>query len=463
MEQKLTSSDTIAAIATPPGTGGIAVIRISGPEAIDITQKIWSGKKLKECKSHTIHLGNIIDTDRNTIDEAVISLFLAPNSYTGEDTIEISCHGSTFIQREILHAIIDAGARLADHGEFTRRAFINGKIDLTQAEGIADLIASSSRAAHKTAISQVKGVFSSKLEQIRSQLISLASLLELELDFSEEDIEFADRTQLLQLSDSLDKEIAGLISSYATGYAFRNGIATAIAGIPNAGKSTLLNQILSENKAIVSDIPGTTRDSIEGSIELSGTLFRFIDTAGIHKTTDKIEQLGIERTHHTISKAHIIIWLIDPTAPLDPQIKLIHRLTAPAHDSKIIITINKADIAETKTIEKRISNEFDQTPVTISAKNQTSTSLLIKALTETVREILTPATDIIVTNARHYEALTQAQASLEKTIEGIRANLSPDFIAQDLRETLHHIGTITGAVTTDTLLHTIFSRFCIGK
>lgn len=465
MEQKLTPADTITAIATPAGTGGIAVIRISGPEALAVTQKIWKGKKLSSCQSHSAHLGRIVSPDGETVDEALLTVFLAPHSFTGEDSVEISCHGSAYIQRAIIHSLIHAGARLARHGEFSQRAFLNGRIDLTQAEAIADLISASGKAAHRVAMSQIRGDFSSRLEQIRTSLVDLASLLELELDFSEEDVEFADRSRLTELSLNLMSEIDRLISSYATGNAYKNGVTVAIAGTPNAGKSTLLNHLLSDNKAIVSDIPGTTRDTIEDTIEIDGILYRFIDTAGLHQTQDPIEKLGIQRTLQTIAKARIIIWLVDPTSPLDPQISGIRQqIDATDTDTTHIIAVNKADLTPTADLTERLRLTFPACPVMpISAKTGQQTGALTERLKQTVSETMPAETDIIITNARHYEALVNARESLSRTIEGIRSGISADFIAQDLRETLHHIGSITGSVTTDTLLQNIFSRFCIGK
>ena len=477
-------TDTIAAIATPPGTGAIATIRISGPRAIDIVQKLWSGAPLDTAKSHTAHLGTISHPDGTQIDQTLATIFRAPNSYTGEDTIEISCHGSTYIQQNILNALILAGAKMAGPGQFSQQAFLNHKIDLAQAEGIADLIAAQSQAAHRLALQQTKGKFSQQLETLRQNLIQLASLLELELDFSEEDVTFADRETLLQLSQNTLNTIQSLADTYAQGQAIRNGHPTTIAGAPNAGKSTLINALAGDPIAIVSQIPGTTRDAIQTTITIGGHLIRITDTAGLRNTTDTIENLGIQLAHRHIRQASTLIYLIDPTAPLTPQTDqltdTLKDLTPLPH---LIIAISKTDLlpaADTAT-----PDDAPDAPVAPDAKDIAETTARLAAiypnaeilkisaktpdgtapLTQAIRRHLdaTPAPDIAVTNARHYQALTETAQALTRLNDGLTEGLTADILALDLRQALHTLGTITGAITTDTLLHTIFSRFCIGK
>ena len=477
-------TDTIAAIATPPGTGAIATIRISGPRAIDIVQKLWSGAPLHTAKSHTAHLGTISHPDGTQIDQTLATIFRAPNSYTGEDTIEISCHGSTYIQQNILKALILAGAKMAGPGQFSQQAFLNHKIDLAQAEGIADLIAAQSQAAHRLALQQTKGKFSQQLETLRQNLIQLASLLELELDFSEEDVTFADRETLLRLSQNTLDTIQSLADTYAQGQAIRNGHPTTIAGAPNAGKSTLINALAGDPIAIVSQIPGTTRDAIQTTITIGGHLIRITDTAGLRNTTDTIENLGIQLAHRHIRQASTLIYLIDPTAPLTPQTDqltdTLKDLTPLPH---LIIAISKTDLlpaADTAT-----PDDAPDAPVAPDAKDIAETTARLAAiypnaeilkisaktpdgtapLTQAIRRHLdaTPAPDIAVTNARHYQALTETAQALTRLNDGLTAGLTADILALDLRQALHTLGTITGAITTDTLLHTIFSRFCIGK
>lgn len=450
------SKDTIAAVSTPPGTGGIAVIRISGPEALDITGSVWRGRPLKGCDSHTAHLGKIVDEHGNTLDEVVATLFLAPNSYTGDDTIELACHGSRWIQREIVNLLIRSGARSAGPGEFSQRAFINGRIDLAQAEGIVDLIASSSRAAHRLAMMQANGQFSRRLDELRERLIEFASLLELELDFSEEDVEFADRHRLSELADRIIAELDRLASSYSAGKAFKEGIPVVIAGQPNAGKSTLLNLLLEEDKAIVSDIPGTTRDIIEDTREIDGILFRFVDTAGLRETNDTVEQMGIDRANDRLRRSAIILWIVDATADIHSQLEYIKEKQE-SIDSEVIqhLIFNKMDACGSDTdISAKIC---------ISAKSGYGIEALISQLISDAREMQTAGGDIMVTNARHYEAIVKGAEALRRGRQLLADNLSADFIAQDVREALHHLGEITGTITSSSLLHSIFSRFCIGK
>ena len=501
--------ETIVAVATAPGTGGIAVIRLSGPEAFAIASKIWRGKNLAESEPYRARYGSIVNPENGEIvDDALATPFRGPASFTGEDTVEFAVHGSRWIQREVVRLLIDAGARMADHGEFTQRAFLNGKLDLAQAEGVADLIASSSRAGHRLAISQTRGGFSRRLEELREKLIEFASLLELELDFSEEDVEFADRTRLRELADETLATVNRLADSYSAGRALKEGVPVVIAGVPNAGKSTLLNALLGDDKAIVSDIPGTTRDVIEDTAEIDGILFRFIDTAGLRDTADKVERLGIERTHRHIANAAILIRLLDATQPLPPQLQTLPtpptdsnvgtslRDVSPATDSTtesfptispsesiagtslrdvsklspanpsysklpkatptIITVINKSDLTSLQE-----TSEITGATITISAK----TGQGLKELEQALVTAAPPHTeaDLTVTNARHYEALKRASAALTRAAESLQTTLSADFIAQDIREALHHLGAITGAITTPDLLHSIFARFCIGK
>lgn len=463
-------TDTICAISTPPGIGGIAVARVSGPESIRITQSLWKGVDLSQVKSHTAHLGNILDCDGSVLDQALVTVFKAPNSFTGDNVVEISVHGSKYIQRQLINALISSGARLADPGEFTRRAFISGKLDLAQAEAVADMIASSSKAAHRIAINQMRGGFSKRLSSLREQLLELASLLELELDFSEEDVEFASRKKLLKIAIDVNTEVNRLLHSFKSGSAIKDGIPVAIVGETNAGKSSLLNTILGDDKAIVSDIHGTTRDIIEDTIEVGDYLFRFMDTAGLRDTTDKIESIGIDRAYSAISHARIVILVIDLTQPLNTQpLQYIHNNIESDDLTKLIIALNKSDldgtVLTTNEIREalkncKISSEVPILP--ISAKNGTGIDALLKELQKTVAA--DDETDnVMITNLRHCEALTKAADSSQRVISGLQDNLSGDLIAQDLRETIFHLGTITGNITSQDILTNIFSRFCIGK
>lgn len=463
-------TDTICAISTPPGIGGIAMARVSGPESIMITQSLWKGVDLSQVKSHTAHLGNILDCDGSVLDQALVTVFKAPNSFTGDNVVEISVHGSKYIQRQLINALISSGARLADPGEFTRRAFISGKLDLAQAEAVADMIASSSKAAHRIAINQMRGGFSKRLSSLREQLLELASLLELELDFSEEDVEFASRKKLLKIAIDVNTEVNRLLHSFKSGSAIKDGIPVAIVGETNAGKSSLLNTILGDDKAIVSDIHGTTRDIIEDTIEVGDYLFRFMDTAGLRDTTDKIESIGIDRAYSAISHARIVILVIDLTQPLNTQpLQYIHNNIESDDLTKLIIALNKSDldgtVLTTNEIREalkdcKISSEVPILP--ISAKNGTGIDALLKELQKTVAA--DDETDnVMITNLRHCEALTKAADSSQRVISGLQDNLSGDLIAQDLRETIFHLGTITGNITSQDILTNIFSRFCIGK
>lgn len=460
---QLTDSEhTIAAIATPAGQGGIAVIRVSGRDAFDIVQKIWRGKPLEQCASHTAHLGNILQEDGSVLDQAVITLFRAPSSFTGEDTVEISVHGSRWIQREALNTLMRCGATPAGPGEFSQRAFANGRMDLAQAEAVADLIAAESRAAHRLALSQMSGAFSRRLNELREQLIQFGSLLELELDFSEEDVEFADRTQLINSAKETLEIVQRLALSYKSGRAFKEGVPIAIAGAPNVGKSTLLNRLLDSDKAIVSDIPGTTRDIIEDTREIGGILFRFIDTAGLRDTADTVERIGIERAKEHIERAAVTLWLVDPTQPLEAQLASITATT----ESKRFVILTKSDLSDSAVTDKILKTLPDGCPVpvlTISAKTGSGIDELKAALVRTATTEHDPENELIVTNARHYEALTAGAESLQRVLTGLQTGIPTDFVAQDVREALHHLGLVTGAVTTADLLTSIFSHFCIGK
>lgn len=451
---------TIAAIATPAGQGGIAVIRVSGRDAFDIVQKMWRGKPLAQCTSHTAHLGNILQEDGSVLDQAVITLFRAPNSFTGEDTVEISVHGSRWIQREALNQLMRCGAKPAGPGEFSQRAFANGRMDLAQTEAVADLIAAESRAAHRLALSQMSGAFSRKLNELREQLIHFGSLLELELDFSEEDVEFADRTQLINSAKETLAVVQRLALSYKSGRAFKEGVPVAIAGAPNVGKSTLLNRLLDSDKAIVSDIPGTTRDIIEDTREIGGILFRFIDTAGLRDTADTVERIGIERAKEHIDRAAVTLWLVDPTQPLEAQFASI---TAPS-EGKRFVMLTKSDLSDDAVTDQILATLPGGCPViSISAKSGFGIDELETELVRMATAEHDPENELIVTNARHYEALTAGAESLQRVLTGLQTGIPTDFVAQDVREALYHLGLVTGAVTTADLRTSIFSHFCIGK
>ena len=447
------NNDTICALATGGGISAIALIRISGKETINIVNKIFS-KDLSKKETHTVHFGNIID-NKNIIDEVVITLFHKNQSFTGEETVEISCHGSKYIQNKILELLINNGVRMANPGEYTMRAFQNGKLDLSQAESVADLIEAESEAAHKTAIQHLRGGFSKKLKLLRQKLIDFASLIELELDFSEEDVEFADRTQLNKLLEELKTEISSLINSFKIGNVIKNGIPVAILGAPNVGKSTLLNRLLNEEKAIVSDIAGTTRDSIEDEIIIKGYNFRFIDTAGIRKTDDTIENLGIDRAISHAKKSSIIIYLLDASENIDNQISNINNL--PKKDqSKIIKVVNKIDLNnEIKLINSGC--------IHISAKDNIGIDELKNKIFDFTNINALDNNNTIVTNQRHYEQLKKTLNELEIVIEGLENELSSDLLAINIKQSLFHLGLITGEVSTDDLLSNIFGKFCIGK
>lgn len=469
MEQlsKTYGEDTICAISTPAGTGGIAVIRISGSKAIETVIKSWHGADLRKAATHTAHFGTIVYPDGETLDEVVATVFRCPHSFTGEDTVELSCHGSQWIQSQLVAQMIGNGCRAAEGGEFTRRAFMNGKIDLSQAEAIADVIASSSRASHRIAVSQMRGGFSEMLAGLREQLLEFVSLMELELDFSEEDVEFADRTRLIDLAKHIDSVITNLADSFSVGNAIKNGVPVAIVGETNAGKSTLLNRLLHDDKAIVSDIRGTTRDAIEDTINLGGITFRFIDTAGIRDTSDKIESIGIDRTFQKIDNASIILWMIDGTQATGNIRETAEKIMPHSQGKQLIAVINKSDKLDNSTIQaiqSEISNISDGIrTITISAKNDIAVDRLEQMLVESAGIPENDPNAVVVTNARHYDALCHAQEAIRRAIDGLQSGLSGDFVSQDIRECMHYLGEITGEITTHEILGSIFSRFCIGK
>lgn len=461
--------DTIAAISTAPGVGGIAVIRISGNQSIEIVSSIFKANKkdveTKTASAYQAIYGTIYECEEE-IDKVVVTLFRAPHSFTGEDVVEISCHGSIYIQQRILSLLINKGCRLATAGEFTQRAFFNGKMDLSQAEAVADLINSQTKAAHSVALNQMKGTFSNKLSLLREKLLHLVSLLELELDFGDhEELEFADRKELIQISNELHNEIKKLTSSFSTGNAIKNGIPVSIIGNTNVGKSTLLNHLIGEEKAIVSDIPGTTRDIIEDVVNINGISFRFIDTAGIRSTSDTIEKIGIERSYNAINHSQIVIWVIDGSNYEIEKINDIKQYLLKS--GKIIITvINKIDIAtqqQLDTIKLHLSDTLNNV-LLISAKKEQYIEELTNLLYEKAGISEDINNDIIVNNVRHYEALQHSLESIERIIEGLNNNIPSDFIAQDARETIHYLSEITGGeITTPEVLSNIFSKFCIGK
>lgn len=444
---------TICALATAPG-GALGIIRISGPQTLEILSRVFT-KDVSSAQPNTIHYGHIKDGSE-IIDEVMVSLFRAPHSYTGEDSVEISCHGSRYILNSVLALLIGNGCRQANPGEFTQRAFLNGKMDLSQAEAVADLIASSNKATHQMAMSQLRGHFSSQLAQLREQLLKLTSLLELELDFSDhEDLEFADRSELLELTKTIDTHITLLAHSFETGQALKQGIPVAIVGKTNVGKSTLLNALLKDDRAIVSDIHGTTRDTIEDTIDINGVTFRFIDTAGIRQTTDEIEQIGINRTYAAIEKARIVLWLIDT----EPSTEDINDLTKRTENKKLIVLKNKSDKNDNNSY-----NLLNLPFIAISAKFGTGIEALEQAIYEAADIPTLQEGDIIVTNARHYEALTLAHSHLQRVIDGLQQQLSGDLLSEDLRLTLDTLSEITGGqITPNEVLGNIFNHFCVGK
>jgi len=456
--QHLASEQTIVAMATPQGAGAIAIIRLSGPESIAMVNAVFKGKDLSTVPSHTIHFGTIRN-GQTIVDEVLVSVFIAPRSYTREDVIEISCHGSPYIVKQILQLLIRQGARAAMPGEFTRRAFMNGQLDLAQAEAVADLINAGNEAAHKAALAQMRGGFSHEIQQLRQELIHFASMIELELDFSEEDVEFASRQDLTNLVQRLHTVVSALIESFDLGNVIKNGVPTVIAGKPNAGKSTLLNALLKEEKAIVSNIPGTTRDFIEDELVIHGVAFRFIDTAGLRQTTDTVEAIGVERTQEKMKQASLIIFLFDlTTESLQDIYQEINKLEN--QGIPFIPVGNKVDLAPALLVQKL---EPDTRLVLISAGQKQGLDALQERLLKEVNLDSFKTGDTVVTNARHYQSLLQTKESLEAVLNGIDQQITGDFLALDIRQALHYLGEITGEITTDDLLANIFSKFCIGK
>lgn len=451
-------NDTIIAIATPQGIGAIGVIRLSGNNAIEIVNTIFPNKDLTVQPSHTLHVG-ILKNNETVIDEVIVSLFIAPRSYTGENVVEISCHGSSFIQQKIIDACIEKGARLAKPGEFTQRAFLNGKLDLAQAEAVADLIASNTEASRKTALQNMRGGFSNVLKNLREELLKFSALIELELDFSQEDVEFADRTQLYQLITDAENVIQNLLLSFRLGNVIRNGVQVAIIGKPNAGKSTLLNTLLNENRAIVSDIAGTTRDTIEEIINIEGILFRLIDTAGIRESENEIETIGVEKSFEKMRNADIVVYLFDSTQETKENLLQEQQQLISAGKTFLLIG-NKIDLMNA---EDTIKKYDDIDILFISAKEHTHVNLLKKKLVENVISGNVETENVLVTNARHYEALQKINEALADTRKGLDNNIPGDLIAPDIRRCLYYLGEITGQITNEDQLDYIFSKFCIGK
>jgi tRNA modification GTPase len=480
-----TLSDTIVALATPPGVGAIGVIRLSGVDAIKIADSVFHGKKLEKQATHTIHFGTIRDTDNRILDEVLVSLFVAPKSYTRENVVEISTHGSPYIQQQIIQLLLSHGARMAQPGEFTLRAFLNGQLDLSQAEAVADLIASSSESSHAMAMQQMRGGFSEQIKILRTQLVNFASLIELELDFAEEDVEFANRDALKALIIDIQSLIKKLLDSFALGNVLKNGVMTVIAGRPNAGKSTLLNVLLNEERAIVSDIAGTTRDTIEEILNIKGVEFRLIDTAGIREATDQIEALGVQKTMEKVSQSAILVYVFDVVeTKLDEVISDLQQLVR--DDMKTLVICNKMDKNPyfrpqwlTNLGDETIPDFYFSIPnpqssilispiseeqiITLSAKEGMNIPYLKDALLNLVTEGKVNQESTIVSNARHYEALQKSYQSLDDVLKGMASSVTSDFIAMDIRQALHYLGEIVGEVSTDDLLENIFSKFCIGK
>ncbi len=471
-------NDTIVALATPSGAGAIAVIRVSGPEAIKIVAPLFKAKSKKHLEhqpTHTIHLGNVMDGER-TIDEVLASVFRAPKSYTGEETVELSCHGSPYIQQEIIQLLIRKGCRSAEAGEFTLRAFLNAKMDLSQAEAVADLINSENAASHQMAMQQMRGGFSNEIQKLREELLNFASLIELELDFAEEDVEFANRDQFKQLIAKIQTVLKRLIDSFATGNVLKNGIPVAIVGEPNVGKSTLLNALLNEERAIVSDIAGTTRDTIEDEMSIGGVGFRFIDTAGIRETKDVVESIGIKKTFEKISQAQVVVYLVDSSQIAVNRERLqevrveIEKIKNRFPQKPLLIIANKTDRLAPEEVEnltfklEEISSHAERAQfLLLSAKTNLGVEGLKEKLLDFVNTGALRNSDTIVTNSRHYAALLKALEEINKVEDGLTADLSGDLLAIDIRQALHHFGEITGEITNDDLLGNIFANFCIGK
>ncbi len=497
------NEDTICAPATVPGTGAISVIRVSGPEALDIADKVVKCRRgsIAGSDGYTLKFGTVTSGSGEVIDEVIVSIFRAPHSYTGENSVEISCHASSYIVSALLELLYEAGARAAEPGEFTQRAYLNGKMDLAQAEAVADVISSQNAAAHRIAFNQMKGGFSSELRDMRSELLELVSLMELELDFSEEEVEFADRSRLDNLLAKIISHVSRLIDSFRLGNAIKNGVPVAIAGATNTGKSTLLNALLGEDRAIVSDIHGTTRDTIEETLNIDGILFRFIDTAGLRETTETVEKIGIERTFKKISEASIVLGMVDLTRDFETTCETVREIIAKVdfHSQKLVILLNKTDISEVNnnvSISNYIVSELDNKGVDwkafkmegipselesspekttattgftttdiipISAKTGTGINTLRSLLAATQRDLLADSDTTLVTNQRHVQALTDARTSLLRVRNGLASGLPTDLAAQDIREAIYHIGSIVGEISTDEVLGNIFRNFCIGK
>jgi tRNA modification GTPase len=465
--------ETIVALATPSGAGAVAIIRMSGNEAITIASEVFqsvSGKDLSKQKTHTIHLGTIVDGTK-VYDQVLVSIFKNPNSYTGENVIEISCHGSTFIQQQIIQLLLRKGCRMAQAGEFTLRAFLNGKLDLSQAEAVADLIASDNEASHQIAMQQMRGGFSSEIAKLREELLNFASLIELELDFAEEDVEFADRTQFHDLLNRIEFVLKRLIDSFAVGNVIKNGIPVAIVGEPNVGKSTLLNALLNEERAIVSDIAGTTRDTIEDELVIDGIGFRFIDTAGIRETKDVVESIGIKKTFEKIEQAQVVLLLVDGyrlTVDGLTAIKIeIEKIRNQYPLKPIVIIINKKDLIPSERLpfitQELVTEDHQPTTIFISAKNKEGIDELKNTLLSFVNTGALRNNETIVTNTRHYDSLLKALEEIQKVKFGLQSNIPSDLMAIDIRQALYYFGEITGEVTNDELLGNIFANFCIGK
>ncbi len=476
----MTHEDTIIALATPSGTGAIGVIRVSGKEAIRLVSpkfKSIHGKNLGQQRSHTIHLGHILDGER-ILDQVLVSVFKGPHSYTGEDVVEISCHGSPYIQQEIIQLFLRLGCRTANAGEFTLRAFLNGKLDLSQAEAVADLIASDNEAAHQIAMQQMRGGFSNEIKRLRDELVNFASLIELELDFSEEDVEFADRGEFKVLLVRIQEVLKRLIDSFAVGNVIKNGIPIAIVGEPNVGKSTLLNALLNEERAIVSEIAGTTRDTVEDEITIGGIGFRFIDTAGIRDTQDVVESIGIQKTYEKIAQAQVVIYLMDATSLISDmaipgidgafseKLSEIKAVQNKYPQKSLLIVVNKIDLlnkAQQTDLKSGLKAIDDSFFLPLSAKTGKGVESLKNKLLEFVNTGALRNNEAIVTNTRHYDALLKALAEVEKVSFGLDEGVPGDLLAIDIRQALHHFGEITGEISTDDLLGNIFANFCIGK
>lgn len=463
------NNSTIAAISTAPGSGGIAVIRVSGKDALTMCNDLFvpykKNKNINEQAPQTVNFGNIVNEKNEIIDEVLVSVFHAPNSFTGENTVEISCHGSQYIQQQILHLLLNRGCELAKPGEFTQRAFLNGKMDLSQAEAVADLIASTSAASHRMAMNQMRGGFSNELQNLRTQLLNFVSLVELELDFTEEDVEFANRSQLKELATNIQITISKLSETFRVGNALKKGIPVALVGETNVGKSTLLNVLLNEEKAIVSDIHGTTRDVIEDSIHINGIHFRFIDTAGIRDTKDKIESMGIERTYQKIEQASIVLWILDCTQLSEHMEWLTEKISSKSAGKKVILVFNKLDKIEEdeRVILSQLFEDFKGERIYISAREKINTEKLQEALVKAAQLPEIHPGDVVVNNIRHFEALQRAHTSICRVLDGLDAEISGDFLSQDIRECMHYLGEITGQITNDEILGNIFGKFCIGK